>query len=160
LDEQKAAERIIRAVEGHPLALELAGAYAVDARGGNLETIAAELENPEQVFVIPGDTPLAMARVFAQSLQTLPADVAHLFAALAAFPTGDFGRNAALEVAHIFQLDPEWAINLLVQRMFVHILTNHNMSAQSDRERLRFHPLLRAFATTQFQTWDSAKQEQ
>jgi tetratricopeptide (TPR) repeat protein len=152
--EYAAARRIVSALGRHTLAVRLAGAYAADLHR-HLGIMARELENPQRAIELPdGETPRAVAVAFAESVEALPPDAHRLFVALAAFATEAFGRHAALMLAGRLGLAaPEASVNLLVLRALVDATVDRDMPEQSDRERLRLHPLLRAFAAVEFARW-------
>jgi hypothetical protein len=104
------------------------------------------------------ETPRAVALVLGRSIETLPDDTRRLFAALAAFATGEFAREAALALGRAIGLDnPEASADLLVRRALLDALLdallNEDMPAESDRERRRLHPLLRAEAGQRLALW-------
>lgn len=147
--EHAAAERIVAALGRHTLAVKLAGAYAADLKR-DLGVLAHELEQ-DPLEVPDGETPRGVALVLARSTETLSPDARRLFAALAAFATPEFGRQAALALATALgYATPEALLNLLVLRALLEASTNDRLPKGSDRERLRLHPLLRAFAERLF----------
>jgi tetratricopeptide (TPR) repeat protein len=156
--ERTAAERIVAALDRHTLAIKLAGAYAADVHR-DLGALARELEDPERAMALPEDeTPQAVQQVFASSLDALPPETRRLFVTLAAFATEEFGRRAALAVGAALGLaQPESGLTLLVLRALLDATTDVGMPEGSDRERLRLHPLLRAYAVTQLATWSEAE---
>lgn len=150
--DQAAAKRIVATLERHTLAVKLAGAYTIDAKR-DLATLAGELEI-DPLKVPEGETPRAVSLAFAKSTEALPNDARWLFAALAAFPTVEFGRRAALALAKAAGLsDPETSLNLLVLRKLVEASTKETIPEDSDRERLRLHQLMRSFAHDHFDQW-------
>ncbi|MGH2516444.1 MAG: NB-ARC domain-containing protein [Ktedonobacterales bacterium] len=152
--DRAAAARIVKALANHTLAVKLAGAYAGDC-GRPLDTLAGEME--ARPLDVPGDKgERAVAIIFRQSTDQLPEHAQRLFAALAALPTLEFGRNAALHVANTLGLtapDSPNPVDVLVRRVLLDAETNGRMPPQSDRERLRLHPLLGAFAAEQLKEW-------
>jgi tetratricopeptide (TPR) repeat protein len=149
--EHTAAEQIVAALGRHTLAVRLAGAYAAAERR-DLGALARELSNPTQGLALPGDdeTPEAVRRSFALSLDSLSLDARRLFAGLAAFATPECGRQAALALGSALgQAHPETSVHLLVVRAL----------AESDRERLRLHPLVWAVAEGLFRQWPLAEQD-
>ncbi|HEX6818575.1 MAG TPA: tetratricopeptide repeat protein [Ktedonobacterales bacterium] len=158
--ERTAVYRIIAALGRHTLAVKLAGAYAADLRR-DLVALARELENPARAFTLPqGETPRAVSLAFAHSVDALPPEARRLFTALAAFPTDEFSRNAVLALgpsAGVSEIEP--GIYLLVTRALVGASTSGRMPEGSDRERLRLHPLLRAFAAGEFARWKPKERE-
>ncbi|MEO7076422.1 MAG: NB-ARC domain-containing protein, partial [Ktedonobacterales bacterium] len=159
--ERAAAERIVAALGNHTLAVKLAGAYAA-AEGRDLEALARELGNAAGGLTLPGDdeTPEAVRRTFALSLDTLPADAQQLFAGLAVFATPECGRQAALAVGRgLGQSHPEQSLHLLLTRALVDPSNDETLPQDSDRERLRMHPLLRALAEDLYHRWPQAEQD-
>lgn len=150
--ERQAARRIVTVLDRHTLAVRLAGAYAADLKL-DLEVFARNLEQ-DPLDVPQDEMPRAMALVFSQSTEALSPDAQRLFAALAAFATPAFSRNAALALAKSLGLAlPKQSVDLLVLRALVQASVDENMPVESDRERLRLHPLLRALAAENFQLW-------
>jgi tetratricopeptide (TPR) repeat protein/transcriptional regulator with XRE-family HTH domain len=149
--ERAAAERIVAALGRHTLAVKLSAAYAYDAHR-DLGALARELEDPARALALPeGEVPEAVRRVFAHSVEELPAAARRLFVALAGFATIEFGRRAALALAAGLDLTaPEASLNLLVLRALLRASTNESMPETGDRERLRLHPLLHAFALAEW----------
>jgi transcriptional regulator with XRE-family HTH domain/tetratricopeptide (TPR) repeat protein len=158
--ELAAARRIVAALDRHTLAVKLAGAYAADARR-DLGALARELDDPGRALDLPhGETPRAMALVFAQSTRALPPDARRLFVALAAFGTAEFGRRAALAIASALgQSSPEASLHLLVLRALVEPAIREALPEGTDRERLRIHALLGAFAQGLFARWPVEERE-
>ncbi len=152
--QRAAAERIIAALGRYTLAVKLAGAYAADMRR-DLDALADEMENPQRAIDLPsGETPHALALVFAESANALPEATLRLFAGLAAFGAPEFGRKAALALGEGLGLPaPEASVYLLVLRALLRASTDEVMPDESDRERLRMHPLLRAFAASELARW-------
>ena len=158
--EYAAAERIVRALDRHTLAVKLAGAYAAHL-SRDLKTLARELEDPQRAFELSfGDVPPELMRVFMQSILELPADEQRLFAALATFASGEFARNAALALAKDLNLSkPEANLEQLVLLALVDASVNTNMPEIGDKERLHQHPLLRALSVKEFMHWSEEEQE-
>jgi tetratricopeptide (TPR) repeat protein len=153
-DEQQAIEHIVVALDRHTFAVRLAGAYAADLHR-DLASLARELENPQRAIELPdGDTPRAVALVFAQSTDTLPLDAQQLFVALSAFPTTEMSRHAVIAMARSLNMThPEASVDVLVRRALIDAFTNDQMPEESDRERLQMHLLLRAFSEETFKQW-------
>jgi hypothetical protein len=152
---------IVTALGQHTLAVKLAGAYASSERR-DLEALARELAHPAQGLALPGDdeTPEEVRRSFALSLETLPLDARRLFAGLAAFSTPECRRQAMLALGRrLGQAHPERSVLLLLVRALVEGSTNEDLLAESDRERLRLHPLLRALAEDLYRAWPMAEQD-
>ena len=153
--ERTAAMRIVEALGRHTLAVKLAGAYAA-ADSRDLGVLATELEEPQQAIdLLPeGEMPHAVAKAFVRSIEALPRDAQRFFSALAAFPTGEFGRSAALSFGEGMGFAAsETYLHLLIVRAVVDASLDASMPEGSDRERLRLHPLLRSLAAAHFQTW-------
>jgi len=156
--ERRAAQRIVTVLDRHTLAVRLAAAYAADLRL-DLDVLAHNLEQ-DPLQVPEGEIPRAVMLVFSQSTEALSPDALRLFAALAAFETPVFGRNAALALAEKLGLSqPRLSLDLLVLRALVGAYVDEGMPAESDRERLRLHPLLRAFAAEHLKQWTSEERD-
>lgn len=152
-DERQAAERILHLLDGHTLALRLAGAYAADAHLP-LAAVAAELEATHHIKRTPDRPPRAVSVAFQHSLRQLPPGAQTLFALLAAFATGNVGRSAVLDVAEALEIgDEEHHLESLIHRAFVEISINDRLPITADQERLQLHPLLRGFAETMLRHW-------
>jgi tetratricopeptide (TPR) repeat protein len=159
--ERTAAETIVAALGGHTLAVRLAGAFARSERR-DLSALARELENPTRGLALPDDdeTPEAVRRTFALSLDALPLDARRLFAGLAAFATPECGRQAALALgAALGQAHAERSLHLLLVRALIEPGHLETLPAESDRERVRLHPLLWALAGDLFHQWSNDDQE-
>jgi tetratricopeptide (TPR) repeat protein len=156
--ERAAAEKIVKALGYHTLAIKLEGANAAEL-ALDLGVIAGELEaRPDRGLDLEdGETPAAVQRAFARSVEALPDDARRLFSSLAAFATAEFGRDAALALAAGLQPPAtENDLNLLVRRALLEASLNQQMPEASDRQRLRLHPLLRAYAGRGFATLPAA----
>ena len=106
------------------------------------------------------ETPRGVALVLGRSVEALPAEAQRLFAALAAFTTLDFGRNAALALAEgLGVAEPEAAVDTLARRALLDTALAAALGEGSDRERLRLHPLLRAYAAERLNQWGEAERE-
>ncbi|HUY78368.1 MAG TPA: tetratricopeptide repeat protein, partial [Ktedonobacterales bacterium] len=159
--DRAAAERIVAALGQHTLAVKLAGAYAA-AEQRDMGSLAQEFAAPAQGLALPGDdeTPEAVRRTLALSLETLPLEAQRLFTALAAFATPEFGRQATLALGTALGLpQPNRTLHLLLVRALADPATNEALPAESDRERLRLHTLLRALAVDLFGKWPTADQD-
>jgi tetratricopeptide (TPR) repeat protein len=151
-DNLAAARRIVLALDCHTLAVTLAAAYVADAVGVTLAGLAAELADPQRGLRLPkGEAPAEVRRVFATSYEALPPDAKRLFAALAALPTAECGRDAVVALARALGVaDAEGMTELLVRRAL--------LSLQG--ERLRVHPLLQALSAGEFAAWPLAERTQ
>lgn len=147
--EREAAAQIVTGLGRHTLAVRLAGAYAADLKR-DLTVLAREIQH-DPLDLPAGETPRAVERTFEQSVSSLPADASLLFSTLTAFASTEFGRPAALALAGGLGLgDPEASLNVLVLRALLHASQNAAMPEDTERERLRLHPLLRALAAGRF----------
>src|SRR5262249_21394688 len=159
--EHAAAEQIVHELGQHTLAVKLTGAYAASARR-DLGALAREVAQPADDLGLPGDdeTLDVVRRSFTLSLIPLWPDARRLFAGLAAFATSEFGRQAALALGQALgQAHPARSVDLLLERALVDSAMNSALMQGSDRERLRLHPLMRAFATELFRRSPPAEQE-
>jgi tetratricopeptide (TPR) repeat protein len=152
-DERAVVERIVAELGRHTLAVKLAAAYARE-QSSDLPTLARELAEPAQALDVlsESDAPEAVKDSFARSYRTLPEPGQRLFPALAAFATNEMGRDAVVGLAQGLGLAEENA-NLLVRRALLEASVDEGMPQESDRQRRKLHPLLRAFAQTLFAAW-------
>jgi tetratricopeptide (TPR) repeat protein/transcriptional regulator with XRE-family HTH domain len=153
--ERDTAERIIKALDRHTLAVKLSGIYAANL-DRDLETLAEILENPQKVFELSeNEVPHVVKHLFDRSLEALPQETQMLFSALATFATTELSRNAAIALTTGLGIKlAEINTNILILRSLLDAFVNDEMPRRvSDRERLRLHPLLRALAVAQFEKW-------
>lgn len=158
--ERVAAERMIIALGRHTLAVQLAGAYAANARSSLQDLYAALSEPLSSATVIDNeDIPSGLALILTRSIEDLPTDVRRFFVALGAFATVEFGRQAAIYVGRKLGLSSiEANIDLLAQRNLIYKSALRNMPPSSDRHRLRLHPLMYTRARSEFYTWSEDEQ--
>ncbi|HEY7340841.1 MAG TPA: tetratricopeptide repeat protein [Ktedonobacterales bacterium] len=155
------AEHIVQALGYHTLAVHLAGAYAAAERR-DLATLASELSTSMGGLELASDEsmPETVRRSFTRSLETLSPEAQRLFAALAAFATPEFGRQAVLALGHALgQARPESSLHALMARALINASTDGEMEAANDRERLRLHPLLWAMAQEIYHGWPPSDQD-
>lgn len=160
--ERAAAERIVALLRYHTYAITLTGASARQ-EGRPLNALADELENDPQTILDLRDhdqlRPMAIA--IGRSTKNLPEDTRQLLTALAAFGTPEFSRNAAIALCVALGISsPAGQIGLLLQRILIEADTNDAIPSTSDRERLRLHPLLRAYVVEDFQNGASQDEQQ
>jgi hypothetical protein len=111
--------------------------------------------------VTESGAPQAVRATFANSYQALPEDARRLFATLAAVATAECGRQAVAALAAALDiLSGRATIDALVRRALADAAVNESMPQESDRERLRLHALLRAFAAEAFAPWPAEQQAQ
>lgn len=155
--ERAAADRILSVLDGHTLAVKLAGAYASDANRP-LEAVGAELE-AARMGMARESTADAVELAFRQSVKKLPRGARRLFALFAAFATAEFGRNAALDVGRLLNVGNEEAhLEGLIRRALVTPSLNMHIPVTGDRERLYIHPLLRTLAEGMLRSWEDEAQ--
>lgn len=148
-DDLTAVRRIVAETGCHTLATVLAAQYAADSDRA-LTALANELASADAVLNLSEDQRLrsdqdirGVRLAFAQSYRALPEAAQHLFQALSVMPTADYSRSAAVAVGRDAGIaQPEAALDLLVRRALIEQFT-----PSGEGERLRQHPLLRAFAT-------------
>jgi tetratricopeptide (TPR) repeat protein len=155
--ERTAVERIVEALGRHTLAVKLAAAYAREQRRP-LDALVRELADPRRALeLLPdSDAPQAVKQSFASSYVALPSQTQRLFAALAALGTAECGREAALALAQglgAAESEAQTSVGTLVRWSLLEAAPNERMPEESDRERLRLHPLLLAFAQGLFAAW-------
>jgi hypothetical protein len=157
-----AIERIVTALGRHTLAVKLAARYAFDT-SHDLRVLAQELEDdPRGVVKIPGTSQERIVLIFAKSARALQPAVRRLFAALSVFATAEFGMEAARALAAglgIGAEDRQPFLDLLVRRALVARTRADGAQEGSDSDRLRMHPVLRAFSRDEFETLSSLEQE-
>lgn len=146
-DDLDSVRRLVAETGHHTLATVLAAQYAADSDRA-LAALADELASADAVLGLSEEQRLrsdqdirGVRLAFAQSYGALPAAAQQLFQALSAMPTADYARSAALAVGHAAITQPEAALDLLVRRALIEQFT-----PSGEGERLRQHPLLRAFA--------------
>lgn len=148
-DEDLAAVRRIVADTGrHTLATVLAAQYAADSDRA-LAALADELSSADAVLGLSDEQSLrsdhdirGVRLAFAQSYRALPAHAQQLFQELSVMPAADYARAAALAVGQDTEIaQPQAALDLLVRRALI-----EQFAPAGESERLRQHPLLRAFA--------------
>jgi tetratricopeptide (TPR) repeat protein len=145
-DERAAAERIVAALGRHTLAVKLAAGYTAQQHRP-LQTYADELAADPRRALILQNGQEAVSVVLSTSYAALPPSLRRVLGGLALFATMDIGRQAAMAMAGAVQEgDAAQAIETLVARRMVDVEVNEALPIESDRERLRVHPLVRAFA--------------
>jgi DNA-binding SARP family transcriptional activator len=138
--EPEAAERIIDACAGLPLALAIVAARTAAHPDFPLATLATELCDPGgrlDVLADP-DPAIDVRTVFSWSYRALTADAARLFRLLSAHPGPDITPTAA---GAVLGAEPQEAARLLTE------LTRANLLDEQQPGRYSFHDLLRAYAT-------------
>ncbi len=160
-DARRAAiARIVAALGLHTLAVKLA---APRARGRLLATVAHEYEtNPRLALMLrekQGKRTEAVEVVMESSVVSLPPAARRLFAALSAFAALDIGRKAALTLAEE-ALEDRDAGGSLAALEDLRLVDPYGAEAippdaedeedSADRDRLRLHPLVRAYARDLF----------
>jgi tetratricopeptide (TPR) repeat protein len=155
--ERADVKRIVEALGRHTLAVKLAAAYAREQHR-SLDALARDLADPRRALeLLPdSDAPQAVKQSFASSYVALPSQTQRLFAALAAVGTAECGREAALALAQglgAAESEAQMSVGTLVRWSLLEAAPNERMLEESDRERLRLHPLLLAFAQSLFATW-------
>ena len=148
--EPDAVGEIIARCARLPLALAIACARASSHPDFPLATVASELRDSMRgLDTLHGGDPGSDVRaVFSWSYRTLSADAARLFRLLGLHPGPDLTAAAAASLAGI---PPRRTRTLLAELTGAHLLTEHTP------DRYAFHDLLRAYATEQAHTYDSAE---
>jgi tetratricopeptide (TPR) repeat protein len=149
--EKTAVDEILSVIDFHPLAIEVMSAYAGDLQL-DLVRLATPPPSPQRVLEIPrGEYETVIEDVLAKSIDSLDTDTQRVLAALAVFETLDFSRPIAHKVANeLVQTNAERCLNMLVLRNLLNAYVNTGMSEISDRDRLRFHPLIHAYVAKAF----------
>jgi tetratricopeptide (TPR) repeat protein len=155
--EQGLARRITQALGYHTLAVKLAAARA---RQRDLAKVAAEYEADLREGIRLRDGREAVLAALESSVAALPPSARTLFAALAAFATTDVGREAVLALAHALDdPDPTGSLNAVLDLRLADIRVLAALPENADRERVRLHPLLRAFAEALFAHWSEPERD-
>lgn len=147
--DENALRTIVNDAYRHTLAVVLAARSAAES-GRSLRSLAVEFRDIDRVLDLEedqrvrSDLPLrGVRRAFRQSYDELAEGAKQLFQALAVMPTADYGRAAARAVADACGIEhPEETLGLLARRA----LFEAYVEANTGQERIRQHPLLRAFA--------------
>jgi hypothetical protein len=152
-EERAVAERIVDALGRHTLAVALAGVFVSRHRQGRaLQGIASDYENSVRRRIGP------VATVITTSVAALTTGAQRMFELLGAFPTGDIGRQAILQVAAAQgDTDSSASLEALEDFRLVDAALNTDMPEETDRERIRLHPLVRDVARDALGTWDAAQ---
>lgn len=153
----RSAQRIVEALGYHTLAIKLAGIYAADAQR-DLATLAEELHVPGTALQLPsGEERRRLESLLRKSIDALDKQTRTLFAALSVLGT-DFGRDVVVALAERLRI-PDASMNLLVLRALLTPVMQGDMPPQTQRERLRLHPLLHTLARGDFQALDAAQRD-
>jgi tetratricopeptide (TPR) repeat protein len=155
--DRPALPKLLEAMGGLPLAIELTAAYAGVQRL-SLESVLREVETDGlNAAAFRADPKRALLARFERSWTALAATQQRLFAGLALLAAASFPRTAALAVAAATgedgagqERDPAGDLLTLVSYDLVDALTG---------ERLRLHPLLREYAAGKLKTLAPAQQE-
>ncbi len=151
-EEQRAARVIVTTLGRHTLATKLAAANAATL-GRPLPAIARDLETHPDKALLLANSEEAVLWVLESSAASLSPEARRLFAALAAFATSDIGRMAALALAKALgDPNPDASLDRLLS---LRLTDSGYLEAlpggdKADRERLRLHPLVRAYARDLF----------
>jgi tetratricopeptide (TPR) repeat protein/transcriptional regulator with XRE-family HTH domain len=144
-DEPAAVTRIVERLGNHTLAVKVVALYARGTRR-SLRVLADELKTPFEVEKITE----SINRVFQHSFEALSSEAQKVFAALGAFATVEFSRNAAKALARALEhAHPGACVDSLIDYGLVEPSELRGLLKDSDTERLQLHPLLRAFAIDQ-----------
>jgi DNA-binding SARP family transcriptional activator/tetratricopeptide (TPR) repeat protein len=139
--EPEAAQQIIDACGGLPLALAIVAARAAFRPDFPLAALAAELTDANRLDALADSDPAVDVRaVFSWSYRALTADAARLFRLLSVHPGPDFSLPAAAAIA---EAPPQRTARLLAE------LTRANLLTEPAPGRHSFHDLLRAYAAEQ-----------
>lgn len=153
--ERVAAQNIVEKLKRHTLAIKIVGGYTSRYRR-DLETVEEELDDLQRAIGITDDEDLPIKLAFAKSIESLTPDARKLFFALAAFPSIEFSRKAAIAVAqHLNAAEAERNVDALVPIGLVDAYTIQSMPLKSARERWRLHPLMRALSQEYFEQWEA-----
>jgi tetratricopeptide (TPR) repeat protein len=172
LAEWERVARIVGALGYHTLAVKLAAARA---QGRDLAKVSEEYEADPRLGVHLREGSEAVDVVLASSVAALPEPAGRLFATLAAFATGDVGRAAVLDVAGSLiprppslrkgrgSVDvpaPQESLQAILDLRLLDPYTLETLPEEADRERLRLHPLVRAYAEQLLALWNDEARAQ
>ena len=140
--EPEAAQQIIDACAGLPLALAIVAARVADRPDFPLAAIAAELADANHRLdaLADSDPAIDVRAVFSWSYQALTVEAARLFRLLSVHPKPGFSLAAAAAIA---ETPPQQTARLLAE------LTRANLLNEPTPGRHSFHDLLRAYAAEQ-----------
>jgi tetratricopeptide (TPR) repeat protein len=158
-EEMKAIGEIIRRLGYYPLAVKMVGTYSIHR---DLETLAHDLrQNPKRELIFTSsDMPDPVVLAFSECTTGLQNDTRRLFSALSAFPTIEFSRKAAIALGESLGIaKAETHVDTLQLRLLIEPFNNKRVPVECDRERLRIHPLLHAFAEKEFASWPPQEQD-
>jgi tetratricopeptide (TPR) repeat protein len=158
--EQRAkALRIITALGRHTLAVKLVATslareprdwQAVADEYEKKISLALELkENMSEEEAAHARAAVAVGQSLQESVNSLPKRARDALISWSAFATPDFGRQAALAAAGSIlaaERDQRGALSEVVGWRLAETWVNQQMPEKSDRERVRLHPLVHAFA--------------
>jgi DNA-binding SARP family transcriptional activator/tetratricopeptide (TPR) repeat protein len=138
--EPEAAQQIIEACAGLPLALAIVAARAAERPDFPLAAIASELVDSRLDALADGDPAFDLRAVSSWSYQALTTGAARLFRLLSVHPETGFSLAAAAAIA---EAPPQPTAGLLTE------LTRANLLDEHTPGRYSFHDLLRAYAAEQ-----------
>ncbi|MGH2501768.1 MAG: hypothetical protein ACRDID_04540, partial [Ktedonobacterales bacterium] len=142
--DRNAIAKLVEALGRHTLAVKLA---APRSRGRDLARLAADYTAEPRLGLNLRDGTEAVDVVMSSSVASAPANARQLFAALGAFASNDIGRDALLAVgAALGDPDPTASLDALLDLRLADAYLSAELPTDADRERLRLHPLVRAFA--------------
>ncbi|HZC07281.1 MAG TPA: toll/interleukin-1 receptor domain-containing protein, partial [Ktedonobacterales bacterium] len=135
---------IVTALGRHTLAVKLAAART---KGRDLARLAREYAADPRLGVNLRDGAEAVDVTLASSVASLSDAARLLFAALGAFTSDDIGRDALLAVgAALDDPDPIHSLDALRDLRLADAVVDTTLPDGADRERLRLHPLVHAYA--------------
>jgi hypothetical protein len=147
--EQQQIYRIVSSLGRHTLAVRLAGKSAADP-SHSLSHLAQEYES-HPLNVSAPDAAETVKVILGRSIDLLSDMQQRLFAACAAFGSIEFGRQGLERIVTALALPrDEDHISVLTSRALLEAQVNDLMPEQSDRDRLRLHPLMYEFALERF----------
>lgn len=147
--ERAQIESIIYSLGRHTLALRLAGKSAASP-AHSLQALAQDLQNHPFNVEAPDATP-TMRDILGRSLARLSRSQRQLFTACAAFGSIEFGLQALQHVAAALSFPPDdTPIDVLINRAVIEAQVNERMPKDSDRHRIRLHPLMYELAHQEF----------
>lgn len=157
--QRMAVEHIVTNLGRLTLAVQTAARLAMDT-GMDLNQLAAETVSKVGSGVESDDeAEMIYESIYEKSRRALTPAAQRMFWLFGAFPTSEFGMQAAESVASAFHdSDPQATIALLVRRGLATTRQSETFRAPADVVRIELHPVYRGFARKGFESVESGAQ--